>query len=387
MEMPHQSSFAAVSHCPGIFLMSNSFETGGSERQFAALVRALDEKRFRMHVGCLAKRGDFGNGLSDVVEFPMGGNLYGVRSMQARLRLALHLRRSRISIAHAFDFYTNLALIPAARLAGVPVLIGSQRQLGDLLPSAKSRAQLAIFRWCDSVVTNSYAAAERLISQGLPERQIVIIRNGLPREAFEWTAPALPGRPGVLRVGMIARMNTLSKNHGLFLRSAARLLTKFTVVEFVLAGDGPLRHEFEREAVALGIRDCVHFLGDRRDIPAVLASIDVSVLPSSSESLSNVVIESMAAGVPVVATRVGGNPELIDETRGILVPPDNEHSLTDAIGRLLGDSSKRAELARNARAFAQQHFTIAEMRHRYQDLYSDLLARKARRKPRPSVHP
>ncbi len=366
---------------PGVFLMSNSFETGGSERQFAALAGALDANLFRLHIGCISKRGDFLDGLGEVAEFPLGGNLYGLQSLQARARLALHLRRLRISVAHAFDFYTNLTLIPAARVARVPVVIGSQRQLGDLLTSAKSRAQLIMLGWCDCVVSNSRAAANRLISQGIPEGRIVVISNGFPPSAFAPTAPALPRRPGLLRVGMIARMNALSKNHRVFLRAAARLRSKSSEIEFVLVGDGPLRPELEREATDLGIRNHVQFLGDRRDIPAILASIDVSVLPTASESLSNVIIESMAAGVPVVASRVGGNSELIAEDRGIMVTAGDEQALAAEIERLLHDSSMRTALSSNAKKFAEEHFTIAKMRQRYEDLYTDLLERKAGRNP------
>jgi L-malate glycosyltransferase len=380
------AGIAVGSHLPGVFLMSNSFETGGSERQFAALAGSLDLNLFRLQIGCIAKRGDFLDGLGKVDEFPLGGNLYGIESLRTRVRLARYLRRSHISIAHAFDFYTNLTLIPAARMARVPVVIGSQRQLGDLLTPAKSRAQLTMLDWCDSVVCNSRAAADRLILQGISERKIVVIHNGLPASAFLTAPPALPRRAGLLRVGMIARMNTLSKNHRMFLRVAARLRTKFSDLEFILVGDGPLRPELERQAVDLGIRNHVHFLGDRRDIPAILASIDVSVLPTDSESLSNVVIESMAAGVPVVASRVGGNPELIGENRGILVSPGDEQSFTTEIERLLGDSSAKAELARNARTFAEKHFTISEMQQRYEDLYAELLARKVRRNPQRSLN-
>jgi len=362
--------------------MSNTFETGGSERQFSALARCLDTERFRVHVGCIANRGEFGSGLGSITEFPMGGNLYGVRSLKSRFRLARVLRSMSISVAYAFDFYTNLALIPAARFARVPVLIGSQRQLGDLLSPAKARAQLAMLRWCDCVVTNSRAAAQQLISKGLAEQRIVVIPNGVPPEAFASTPAILPRRASLLRVGMIARMNTQSKNHRLFLRAAARLHARFSGLEFVLAGDGPLRPQLERDAADLGIRDSVHFLGDRRDIAAVLASIDISVLPSESESLSNVIIESMAAGVPVLATRVGGNAELIDPTRGVLVPPNDEQSLAEEMERVLRDPAMRAELARNAKTFAELHFTIAQLRQRYQDLFLDLLARKTRRNTR-----
>jgi L-malate glycosyltransferase len=370
------SSIRPTSELPSVFLMTDSFNTGGSERQFAALAKALDPARFQLQLGCIQKQGAFQDGLGDVPEFPLKGSLYNLRSMQTRLRLARYLRRNRTAIAHAFDFYTNLTLIPAARLARVPVVIGSQRQLGDLLSQSKFRAQLAMFRWCDTVVCNSRAAADRLMQEGLPERKISVIGNGLPDSCFATATPALPRRPGVLRVGMIARMNTPSKNHCLLLDAAARLRGKFPALEFVLVGDGPLRAELESEAEKLGVRGQVLFLGDRRDIPEVLASLDLSVLPSASESLSNAIIESMAAGVPVVASRVGGNPELVTEARGMLVAPDQPQALADAIERILRDAPLRNDLGRNAKQFAQANFTIDHMRSQHEELYAALLEKK-----------
>jgi L-malate glycosyltransferase len=370
---------------PGVFLMTDSFDTGGSERQFAALARSLDPALYRLHIGCLQKKGGFLDGFRDVVEFSPGGNFYNLHSLRTGLRLVRYLNRSRISIAHAFDFYTNLALIPAARLARVPIVIGSQRQLGDLLTPAKSRAQRAVLRWCDRVVCNSHAAAYRLTEQGIAKHRVVVIHNGYPPETFMPAAPALPRQPTLLRIGMIARMNTASKNHRMFLRVAARLSDRFRKLEFVLVGDGPLRPELEQLANTLGIARQCRFLGDRKDIPAILASVDVSVLPSGSESLSNVIIESMAAGIPVVASCVGGNPELINNSRGILVAPGDEKSLAACLESLLDNSSLRAELGRNAKEFAKKHFTLAEMRKCHEDLYADLLAEKTRQNPRRSV--
>ena len=381
-ELQHVSLAAAGSEPPvPLFLMTDSLETGGSERQFAALAGSLDPARFHLHLGCLQKRGCFLEGLGEITEFPLGGSLYGVRSLRERLRLARFLRKSGVAIAHAFDFYSNLTLIPAARMARVPVVIGSQRQLGDLLSPAQRWAQETVFGWCHAVVCNSRAAARRLAVKGLPANRFVVIGNGLPPSAFAPVAPALPRHGSLFRVGMIARMNAASKNHLTFLRAAARLCARFPEAEFLLAGDGPLRPELERQARDLGIRDRVFFLGDRRDIPAILASIDVSVSPSASESLSNVILESMAAGVPVVACRIGGNEELITDDRGILVAPDNEQSLADAIASLLRDASRRVRLARNARKFAESNFTLAQMQQRHEELYGELLAQTKRPKP------
>lgn len=382
-EPPPASDSGASSHMPaprtGVFLMINSLETGGSERQFIALAQALDRSAFQIDLGCLQKRGALLESVGEIQEFSLGGSLYGVKSQSTRLHLARELRRSGIAIAHAFDFYSNLTLVPAARLARVPIVIGSHRQLGDLLSPAKRWVQGRVFGICDRVVCNSRAAADRLLQQGVRAETIVVIGNAIAPAFFAAASPALERGPGVLRVGMIARMNDLSKSHRDFLAMAAKLAATSPKVEFVLVGDGPLRLGLEREAEALGLGRRITFLGDRKDIPELLASIDVSVLPSESESLSNVLIESMAAGVPVVSTRVGGTPELVGEDRGILVAPHDVEALCEGVARLLTTPALCEEFSRTGREFALANFTVESICKQYEQMYGDLLAKRVPR--------
>ncbi len=356
--------------------MTNSFETGGSERQFSVLAQNLAPEEFNVHLGCIQRTGPFANAFGDVPEFWLGRSLYGWQSWRTRWRLSRHLQEQHIQIAHAFDFYTNLALIPAARLARTPVVIGSQRQLGDLLTPRQFRAQAAAFRWCDAVICNSRAAADRLSEDGMSDEKLVVIGNALSTEAFASVPAALPRRPGILRVGMVARMNARYKNHSGFLRIAKRIQEQLPGVEFVLAGDGPLRAELEREAQTAGLGDHVIFLGDRRDIPAVMASLDVAVLTSDSESLSNVLLEAMAAGLPVVAYRVGGNAELVHEQRGELISAGNEEAFAAAVVRLLSSTTLRAQLGSNARQFTHENFALESVRAQYTACYQSLLEKK-----------
>ena len=371
------SAFNAISP---IFLMINSLETGGSERQFVELARSLRENSLQLHLGCLLKKGPFLDGLGEIAHFDLGGSLYGRQSVKSRWQLARYLRKMRIAVAHSFDFYANLTLIPAARLAGVPAVIGSHRQLGDLLTPAQFRAQLMAFRWCDRVVCNSRAAADRLVLGGLSKQKVVVIGNALTPESFAEAAPALPRKAGILRVGMIGRMNASYKKHHIFLQAASRLSRKVPNVEFLLVGDGPLRPELEREASELGLQGRVRFLGERRDIAAVLASLDISVVPSASESLSNVMLESMAAGVPVVATDVGGNSELAADSRAVLVPPNNEESLVEGMERVLSNPELRSSLSFRAREFAQSNFGVERIRQQYCAVYAEALAGRSRQR-------
>jgi L-malate glycosyltransferase len=365
---PPAATFRIASRT-NVLLISNTLEVGGSERQFAMLVESLSRDRFEVHPACLRRIGGLTSRLGPIPEFPLGGRLIGFQAQRAQLAVIRHMRRRKIAVAHAFDFYTNLMLVPAARIAGVPV-IGSHRQLGDLLTRAQFKAQYWAFRLCERVVCNSRAAAASLLAEGLPEAKVEIIPNGLAEQAFAESIPAFPRKPGIVRVGMVARMNSTAKNHPAFLKAAAQLLRQGHPVEFVLVGDGPLRPGLEQIARELGIAEKVFFAGERHDIPEVLASLDISVLISSSESLSNAILESMAAGVPVVATSVGGNPELVrDRETGLLVPPHDEKKLVGALLYLVRDPEARAEYARHSREFARSHFHIDRTARRFEELY------------------
>jgi L-malate glycosyltransferase len=360
-----------------LFMMLNTFETGGSERQFVAVTNALSHDKFDIRLGCVARLGPLLESVGHVAEFPLGGSFLSLRAQLSRVALGRYLRSEKIRIAHSFDFYTNLLLLPTARLAGVPAVIGSHRQLGDLLTPLQFRAQAISFRFCDRVVCNSKAAAERLLEHGVPEQKIVIIPNGLGPEIFASSAPTLPVSRNTVRVGMIARMNSRAKNHAIFLRAAARIVSKFSNVEFLLIGDGPLRPELQSLTSELGISNQVSFLGDRRDITELLGSMDISAVPSTSESLSNAVVESMAAGVAVVATDVGGTPEIIsDGETGLLVAPDREKELADAIERFIAQPAFRAACARKGKALAIAQFNLGHVAKRYEQLYEELLATK-----------
>lgn len=365
--------------------MTNTLETGGSERQFVTMAKALDRGMFSVDLGCLRPQGPFLSEVEGIVRFAAGGSLFGLRSLRSRLALARFFRQRKTAVAQSFDFYSNLMLIPAARLAGVPVVLGSHRQLGDLLTGTQSRAQNAMFRLCNRVVCNSHAAAKRLKSAGIPGSRLVVIPNGLPDELFADVLPALPREPHVVRIGMISRMNHPVKHHDLFLRVAARLAPRIPQLRFVLVGDGPLRPALEALAQQLEIADRADFLGDRRDIPAVFASLDISVLPSASESLSNVIMESMAAGVPVVAANVGGNPELVQNGKtGFLFSPGDEQQFAAALETLVAQPELRKQFGATARQQALAEYTIPRIRDRYQELYRSLLAEKGWKPSLPS---
>lgn len=363
---------------PGLFLMTNTGDAGGTERQFAVMAEALSHGSFRLETGCLLRRGSFFDNLPNIREFSLGGSFASWQAQKSRIALARHLRRKKIDVAHSFDFYTNLMLLPVARLAGIPVRIGSMRQLGDRLSPTQTQALVSTLRWfADRIVCNSHAAARKLQELGVPAHKPVVIPNALPDQCFLPAAPAIPREEGKLRVGVVARMNEKVKNHPALFRATAVLIKEFPALEVVLAGDGRLRPELEDMAADLGIAASVHFLGERRDIPAVLASLDISVLTSSSESMPNAILEAMAAGLPVVATRVGGSPEVVrDGETGFLVDSGNDEQLVNALRTLLQNESLRKQFGSMGREMAGAQFGIASVQKQYEDLYSSTLLAK-----------
>jgi glycosyltransferase involved in cell wall biosynthesis len=362
-----------------VFLMANDLGMGGTQKHLAILAEALNQETFRVEFGCLQRRGCLAQSLSrewDITEFPLGGSFLSRQALSSARSLSRYLRAREVRIAQAFSFYSNILMIPAARMAGVPVVIGSQRQLGDLLTSLQFSAQAVVFQLCDAIVCNSQAAAERLKPWGLA-RKLVVIRNAVSEDIFRVGELRRRARtPGIARVGMISRMSA-SKNHALLIRAAARLSDTHPGIKFFLVGDGPERFQLENMTREMGLTGHINFLRERLDLGNVLADLDISVLTTSSESCPNALTESMAAGLPTLATRVGGISELICHGKtGLLVAPDDDVRLAQEIAYLADNPDVSEQLARNGRQFALQHFRLEQARDAYMQLYAELLDRK-----------
>jgi glycosyltransferase involved in cell wall biosynthesis len=361
-----------------------NFKIGGTERQVLNLARSLDPAAFELHVGCLGRSGDFlaqaGEFCSRLSEYKIR-RLYGPAAHAAQFRFARRLRRDRIQIVHSYGFYSNVFALPAARLAGVPVVLASIRDIGDPLSARQRLVQRFVCHAAHCIIANAEAVRSRLVEQGYRAEKIAVIRNGvvLPPK------PAPDGRvrrelqvpAGAPLVGVISRLNPL-KGIEYFLDAAARLSTRFGDARFVIVGDGidpPYRESLERRARTLGLARRVIFTGFRLDMESLLAELDVSVLPSLSEGLSNVLLESMAAGIPVVATRVGGNPEVVaDGVTGFLVPTRDSGALVDAVARLLENRALAAAFGEAGRKRAEREFSVSRLVAETENLYRRLLA-------------
>lgn len=400
---PAEASYSKVDALERIRLMKflTIFGIGGTEKQVVNLTKRMDRSAFDLSFGCTNRWGALLDEVVqhqgiDVVEYPLS-SLYNFNAFRQQFRFARELRKSRTQIVHSYNFYANVFCIPAARLAGVPCVVASIRDLGIYLSPAKLMLQRLVCRMADRVVVNAGAIRDWLVEQGYPAHKIVVIRNGVDTSRFGTRNDGARLRqelglpPKVPLVTMLARLSP-TKGIDHFLEAAAKLRGLHPDAYFLLVGECFMRspegefvvdHRYRKvlqdKVESLGLADRVIFAGLRKDVPDVLAAAAVSVLPSLSEGISNTLLESMAAGVPVVATRVGGTPEAVtDGEQGLLVPPGDSEALAAAISRVLSDPLLATRLGDNGRRRVAEEFSFEAVVRRTEALYRELLAAKSR---------
>jgi glycosyltransferase involved in cell wall biosynthesis len=379
---------------------------GGTENQVMTLARALDPGRFTLDFAVLRRWGPF---VAEITDRQIPLTEYRISSFMSmgaaveQFKLARYIIRHGVEIVHGYNFYGNVFAVPPARLAGAPVVIASVRDRGPYLTPMQKRVQRQVCRLADCVLVNADAVKDWLISEGYSPKNIVVIRNGVDVSRFEQRpdTSALRAELGIApdaRIVMV--LSRLNKLKGIeeFLHASARVASEFPDARFLVVGepspvwDHAYLASLNELAQQLGIADRVIFTGLRSDVPALLALTDVAVMPSLNEALSNVLLESMAAGAAVVATEVGGTREaLTHERTGLLVPPGDPQALAVSMARLLRDRELRSRLGQAARRHIVEHFSLDGMVHATEQLYLDLLARKQGKKvvtiPRQSQRP
>ncbi len=290
-------------------------------------------------------------------------------------RLTSYLRRSRPDIVHAFLLLSYVIGAPAARLAGVPVFLAGRRSLDHFKHWRRLMivAERVATQMTDLLVANAHAVADYVLAtERVPPDKLAVIYNGLPQSAFAASEPAMldTGHPVVLCVANLRNC----KGHAHLLHAVALLCWRGLACTLALAGEGPERPALDQLTKHLGID--VRMLGARTDIDRLMARADVVVLPSLTEGMSNAVMEGMAAGRPVVATAVGGTPELLADGRGILVAPGDPAALANAIEDVLYDRERAHRMSQAAQEWSREHLHTDTMVRRHLDLYGTLLGQR-----------
>ncbi len=366
-----------------------NLRVGGLERVVVDLVRCLDRTRYRVEVCCLDEGGDLQREIESlgVPVTVLGMSQIGGGAVLGRL--VEHMRANGTEVVNTHNVLAHKFGALAARCAGVAVVVHTKHGrnfVGRPFEHPKIQVYGHLLSWItDRIVAVSDDAREVCRRYELvPSRKLITIPNGVDVRRFEIAVD----RQAVLRdlgvpaearlVGNVARF-VPEKDQATLLRAFARVAEASPRAFLLLVGDGPLMEAAQRLSQELRIAGRVRFAGRRQDVPEILGALDAFALSSVTEGTSISLLEAMAAGVPVVATAVGGNPALIaDGVTGLLCPSRDPEGLAGRIVEVLRDPSRARAMAAAARAKVRAAYSLERTAAAYADLYQELLDRKGR---------
>jgi L-malate glycosyltransferase len=367
---------------PRILLMARELHHGGSERQLTEIALALDRARFEPHVGAFRVEGIRGSELRaagvPTVEIPVR-SFRSPGSLAAMWKLGRYVRANDIRLVHTFDIPLTAAGIPAVRLLTPAIALASQRCHLDLVQPGLRKVLLASERMAHGVVVNCEFLQRHLVEDaGFPPEKVHLCHNGVDLAQFR---PGPGTRPEALPPGgpVIGVVCLLRPEKGLTTLVDAFAMVRHAAPNLRLAivGSGSMLPELRKRAGELGVLDACVFEPATGQVTEWLRNIDIFVLPSLSEALSNSLMEAMACGCCSIASRVGGNPELIEDgVRGLLFKPGDSAGLARALRETILNPELRKRLADAGRNFVHAHFSSAASARRMAGIYAALLAAK-----------
>ncbi len=362
----------------GVLYIVASFKSGGTETQLLEIVKGMDRRRLQPSVLCFRREGGLLSQFEALgVEIREAGfdSLLTPRAFRAFRSLARWIDGRSIRIVHGFHFHGSLygALLKLIR-PHLRLIVCEQGLSGPEGMHIAAGRRL-IYRAADVILVNCEAVRRVLVQRdGLDPARIGIIYGGVDAEKFrarEW-GPEANGRGPV--VGCVGRLHP-DKGQVVLARAARRIVESLPGAKIVLAGDGPQREEVEAVIADCGVREHVSLLGDRRDVPELLAGLDLLVLPSMNEGFANAALEGMATGLPVVVSDAGGNPEAIDDGRtGLVVPKGDPEALASAVIRICRDPEQARRMGRAGRERVTSVFGVDHLVRRHQEMYEDLIS-------------
>jgi glycosyltransferase involved in cell wall biosynthesis len=363
--MQSQSRSSAERRPYRVAEVSSSLDRGGKERVIAELTRRSDRAKLDVEVVSLADRGPIGS------ELVAAG--YTVHALDCPSgfrpsliwRLVRLFRESGVDIVHTHDDRAAAHGLPAALMAGVKRRLHTQHH-SQIKYGARSKIHLVarVGRLASTFVCVSELGAGLMRGEGIAASALQVVPNGIDLTRFSFSG-SNPRGPAVT----VARLSP-EKDLTTLLGAVAALVEKIPDFRLDIIGDGPSRAELSSLALSLGLEEYVAFLGDRSDVAELLGRAKMFILSSKTEGLSLSLLEAMARGLPVVATRVGGTPEVVhDGTSGLLVAPGDAPALAAAILRVWTDSDLATSLTHSARAKVERDFDIDRMIARYEALY------------------
>ncbi len=364
---------AARGPIPLLFLVT-SLDRGGAEKILTRCATGLPREKYAVHVAALQGRSRaMGDDLarSGVPTHDLGMAWKG--DLRVLLRLGRLLRREGIQVLFTFMFHPALLGRLVGSWCGVPVRISSER-----IMAWEGTGRRLLNRWTVPLTTHVVAVSDRVAAYAarefrIPPDRLTTIPNGVDLGHFR---PARePRQAGAPVIGCTARLHA-KNDHATLLRAFAQVAVRWPEAQLLLVGRGPEEQRLRALATSLGLGSRIRFAGEQADVVSFLQQMDLYVQTSVAEGMSNSVLEAMAAGLPVVATDVGGTPEVVvDGETGLLVPPRDPIALADAVRKLLEVPGWAETFGRRGRARIETHFDETRMLREVEVLLDQLIAR------------
>ncbi|HLC41022.1 MAG TPA: glycosyltransferase [Methylomirabilota bacterium] len=373
-----------------VLWLIDSLTLGGAESLVAEFTGALDPRRLSVQVCCLTSIGD--NPIEEELWARKVActnlNSRHLRDIGALRRLVGLVRRERFDLIHAHLTYAAIWGALVSRFTKVPLLTTLHvKPSTDPVWSREGLRHrlmcMLLSVWCARVLAVSNSLRRAYVETNrIKAEKLIVVHNGVNcRATKSVTAPqglSLRRSLGIREdAPLVTTVSVLREGKGVevLLEATRQILAHHGDVSFLVVGDGPMRKNLEDVALASGVGDRVHFLGFRRDIPTILRASDLFVLPSLEDAFPTVLMEAMAAELPIVATRVGGVPEIIDApATGRLIPAGDADALGRAVIDLLGRPEERTAMGERARRRAEDHFSIEVWLERLMAVYLDVVS-------------
>lgn len=361
-----------------ILYLVDGFNIGGAEYNLLQMLEAMDREAYDITLCSFVDRGDL-KPAYEALGFPL--HIIARRwrfDLSIFKRLYRLIQKGRFDIIQTLLFYPDIIGAVMARLCRVPACIAwetaSHYDAFFKPPHRRLFYRLAM-RWATCIVTVSEEAKKSVVAvERRPPEQIKVFPNGIDLARFERTAPAAlrteyQADGETMLIGVVARLDAI-KGHSHLMEALSEVYKQHSNFQCLLIGDGECRDALTAQVRQLGLQDHVQFLGFRRDIPELLSVLDLFVLPSISEGLPTVVLEAMASTVPVIATRVGGIPEVIQSgENGMLVPSKDSTALAESILQLMNHPQLRSNIAAAGRKRVEEQYSFRRQMEQFETLY------------------
>jgi glycosyltransferase involved in cell wall biosynthesis len=347
---------------------------GGAERQLIFMLQALKAEGVDTRLLCLTSGEAHEGEIRDLGVEPEWVGTMQNRVLRLR-KIIGALKKKRADIIQSSHFYTNIYAAAAGKYLGITSIGAVRSNLDSELAADRIFAPWQL-RLPDHLIANSENSVSRAVSMGIDHRRINCVRNVVELGPLNGVAKCAEGRPlNILFVGRLSK----EKRPEWFIDLADHVskLSNKTQVQFLIAGDGPLRTSLESMVLERGLSESIHFLGEQADMGPIYSRADILVLTSVYEGTPNVLLEAMAHRIPVVATRVGGVPEIVGERCGLLVDPLRFSDLAAAVERLIREPDLRCEMGNSGRQYVERNHSISALQRQLTGIYERLREMKS----------